>query len=217
MHVVIAGCGRVGSELAKLLAADGHDVVVIDNRKTALDSLGKSFNGEPLLGEAFDVELLVEAGIEIADVFLAVTNSDNANLMAVEVARSVFNVERAIARLYDPARAEAYRRLGVQFITTTKLIANLFYERVPAEGFPHHVTFGGGDVEIVEFSLGTTAAGLSVGELELRNKLRVAAVQRGLETIIPGSRFALAENDLVVAAARDGARKRIEHLIKAES
>ena len=151
----------------------------------------------------------------MTDVFLAVTNSDNANLMAVEVARNVFNVERTIARLYDPARAEAYRRLGVQFITTTKLIADLFYEQIPAEGLPHHVTFGGGDVEIVEFTLGAHAAGVSVGDLELRNKLRVAAVQRGSETIIPGVRFSLAPDDLVVAAARDGARRRIEHLIKA--
>jgi trk system potassium uptake protein TrkA len=216
MHIVIAGCGRVGSELAQWLANDGHDVVVIDNRQGALDNLGKAFNGEVLLGEAFDVDALRQADIEQADVFLAVTNSDNANLMAVEVARNVFNVERAFARLYDPAREESYRRLGVKFITGTKLIANVFYEQVLDEEFAYHVTFTEGDVEVVEFTLGPSAAGLSVAELEIRNKLRVAAVHRKGETIIPGRRFELAEDDLVVAAAREGVRRRIEHYLKDE-
>ncbi len=216
MHIVIAGCGRVGSELAQWLANDGHDVVVIDNRQGALDNLGKAFNGEVLLGEAFDVDALRQADIEQADVFLAVTNSDNANLMAVEVARNVFNIERAFARLYDPAREESYRRLGVKFITGTKLIANVFYEQVLDEEFAYHVTFTEGDVEVVEFTLGPSAAGLAVAELEIRNKLRVAAVHRKGETIIPGRRFELAEDDLVVAAAREGVRRRIEHYLKDE-
>lgn len=214
MHIVIAGCGRVGSDLAQWLANDGHDVVVVDNDQTALDRLGKAFNGEVLLGEAFDVDVLRRANIEHADVFLAVTNSDNANLMAVAVTRNVFNVERAIARLYDPVREESYRRLGVNFITGTKLIANVFYEQVLDEEFSYHVTFAEGDVEVVEFTLGPAAAGLPVAELEIRNKLRVAAVQRGGETIIPGRRFELAENDLVVAAAREGVRRRVEHYLK---
>ena len=214
MHIVIAGCGRVGSDLAQWLANDGHDVVVVDHDQTALDKLGKAFNGEVLLGEAFDVDVLRRANIEHADVFLAVTNSDNANLMAVAVTRNVFNVERAIARLYDPVREESYRRLGVNFITGTKLIANVFYEQVLDEEFSYHVTFAEGDVEVVEFTLGPAAAGLPVAELEIRNKLRVAAVQRGGETIIPGRRFELAENDLVVAAAREGVRRRVEHYLK---
>ncbi len=217
MHIVIAGCGRVGSELAQWLANDGHDVVVIDNRQGALDHLGKAFNGEILLGEAFDVDVLRQGGIDQADVFLAVTNSDNANLMAVEVARNVFKVERAFARLYDPAREESYRRLGVKFITGTKLIANVFYEQVLDEEFSYHVTFTEGDVEVVEFTLGPGATGISIAELEIRNKLRVAAVQRGGETIIPGRRFELAEDDLVVAAAREGVRRRIEHYLKDET
>lgn len=217
MHIVISGCGRVGSELAVWLANDGHDIVVIDNRQSALEALGKSFNGETLLGEAFDVEVLRQADIERADVFLAVTNSDNANLMAVEVSRNVFGVQRAIARLYDPAREAAYRTLGVSFITGTKLIANVFYEQVLDEEFSYHVTFTEGDVEIVEFSLSREAEGLTVAELEIRNKLRVAAVHRQGETIIPGRRFELAEDDLVVAAAREGVRRRVEHYLKETS
>ncbi len=217
MHIVIAGCGRVGSELAQWLANDGHDIVVVDNRQDALDRLGKSFNGDVLLGEAFDVDVLRQAAIDRADVFLAVTNSDNANLMAVEVSRRVFGVRRAIARLYDPAREDSYRRLGVKFITGTKLIANVFYEQVLDEEFTYHLTFTEGDVEVVEFTLGPLAEGITVADLEVKNKLRVAAIHREGTTIIPSRRFELAEDDLVVASAREGVRRRIDHYLKGEA
>jgi trk system potassium uptake protein TrkA len=213
MHVVIAGCGRVGSHLATRLADDGHDVVVIDNRQEALDSLGKGFNGVALRGEAYDVGLLRIAELEDAEVFVAVTDSDNANLMAVEVATRVFSVPRAIARLFDPGRERAYRATGVQFVTGTLLMANVFYEQIVGEEFAYHVTFSDGDVEIVEFTLADTATDVRVGELEVRHRLRVAAVRRGDETYIPGNRFELQPGDLVVAAARDGVRSRIDHYL----
>jgi trk system potassium uptake protein len=214
MHVVIAGSGRVGSSLAKWLADDGYDVTVIDNKQAALDRLGKSFNGAKLLGVAYDVDILRRAGLQSHDTFVAVTDSDNANLMAVEVAKSVFGVERAIARLYDPNREEAYRALGIHHVTGTKLIANVVYEQVVDHEFAYHVTFTDGDVEIVEFLLGAPAHGLGIEELEVRNKLRVAAVRRGDHTFIPSRRFELHEGDLVVAAAREGVKLRIEHYLK---
>jgi len=214
MHVVIAGSGRVGSTLATWLAEAGHDVTVIDHRRQALDSLGKSFNGAIIEGEAYDVEALRESGIEGADVFVAVTDSDNANLMAVEVAKNVFRVKRAIARLYDPAREESYRALGIQHVTGTKLLANVFFEQIISEEFAYHVSFADGDVEVVEFTLGTEASGLTVAELEIKNKLRVAAVRRSDYTHIPGTRFELQPGDLVVAAARHGVQPRIELYVK---
>lgn len=214
MHVVIAGSGRVGSTLAKWLADDGHDVTIIDNHQPALDRLGKSFNGAALLGVAYDVDILRRAGLNSDDTFVAVTDSDNANLMAVEVAKSVFGVERAIARLYDPNREAAYRALGIQHVTGTKLIANVVYEQVVAHEFAYHVTFTDGDVEIVEFVLSSAAHGLGIEDLEVRNKLRVAAVRRGEHTFIPNRRFELHEGDLVVAAAREGVKLRIEHYLK---
>lgn len=214
MHVVIAGTGRVGSTIARWLADDGHDVTVIDNSQAALDRLGKAFNGATLLGLAYDVDVLRRAGLDSDDTFLAVTDSDNANLMAVEVATSVFGVERAIARLYDPNREEAYRALGIQHVTGTKLIANVIYEQVVAHEFSYHVTFSDGDVEIVEFVLNDQAHGLGIEDLEVRNKLRVAAVRRGDHTFIPGRRFELHSGDLVVAAAREGVKLRIEHYLE---
>lgn len=214
MHIVIAGCGRVGSTLARWLSDDGHDVTVIDLDESALAQLGRSFNGATAHGPAYDVDLLRRVGLSPGDAFLAVTDSDNANLMAVEVARAVFGVTNAIARLYDPNREEAYRALGIRHITGTKLIANVIYEQVIEEDFSYHVGFTGGDVEIVEFVVDERAKGLGVDEIEVKNKLRVAAVRRGDHTHIPGKRFLLEPGDLVVAAAREGVKKRIDLFIR---
>lgn len=215
MHIVIAGAGRVGTALAHKFAADGNDVVVVDNDQDALDSLGRGFNGGRELGEAFDVDTLHRAGTEAADVFLAVTNSDNANLVAVEIVKAVFGVERSIARLSDPAREAAYTALGIEFVAGTTLIANLVYQDIVDVEFQHHLTFeGGSDVEMVEFVVNEEAAGRTVGRFEVRDRLRVAAVKRGNEVFIPGTRFVLEEGDLIVAAAREGVRKRIGFFVK---
>lgn len=214
MHIVIAGVGRVGSELARRTSLDGHDVVAIDKENEALDRLGPEFNGETVIGEAFDVSVLRQAGIERAEVFLAVTSNDNANLMATEVVRRVFKTPRAIARLYDPTRQSSYQALGIDYITGTQLIANVIYEQVVSQNFRFHVTFPEGDVEIIDFTLNSEAAGMTLNELEIRNKLRVAAVHREGETVIPTKRFVLAEGDLVVAAGRDGVQNRIDHLVQ---
>jgi trk system potassium uptake protein len=217
MRIVIAGCGRVGSQLAVWLSGDGHDVTVIDKRESTLRSLGRGFNGVYLVGEAYDVSVLREAGLDEADVFLAVTDSDNANLMAAEVAARVFDVPRSIARLYDPNREGAYQALNVQFVTGTKIIASVVYEQVVNEEFRFHTTFTGGDVEIVEFALGPDAAGLEVAALEIEGRLRVATVIRDGATIIPGAGFVLAPDDLVVGAARHGVRSDIAPYLKAST
>ncbi len=99
MYVVIVGCGRVGSELAKLLSQEGHNVVVIDKEQRSFARLGHAFNGITLTGNGFDVELLKEAGIEKTDAFCAVTNGDNTNIMAAQVAKKIFKVPKVIARI----------------------------------------------------------------------------------------------------------------------
>lgn len=217
MRIVIAGCGRVGSGLGLSLANDGHDVTVIDRQGSSLKELGKSFNGATVTGEAFDVDVLRKAGIESADVFLAVTDSDNANLMSVEVAKEVFNVPRSIARLYDPNREASYRALDIKFVTGTKLIAQVLYEQIVDEEFNYHVTFTEGDVEVVEFTLNDSAVGLTVSGLEVRNRLRVAAVRRGDHTHVPNEKFKLKPGDLIVAAARESVRSKIQKWVEVDS
>jgi trk system potassium uptake protein TrkA len=213
MRIVIAGCGRVGSDLALTLSDEGHDVSVVDNRPDVFDRLGSTFNGTTHEGLGYDVRKLREAGIEFADAFVAATDSDNANAMAVQVAKLVFGVPKTIARLDDPAREEAYRALDVQFVAGAKLTSKVIHEQLVREEFSYHVTFSGGDVEVVEMIIGREGAGIRVRDLEIADDLRVAAVHRGHRTIIPGDDFVLAEKDLVVAAARTGARRKIRQYL----
>ncbi|MGH8946251.1 MAG: NAD-binding protein [Acidimicrobiia bacterium] len=213
MRIVIAGCGRVGSDLALTLAEEGHDVSVIDNMPGVFDRLGSTFNGTTHEGLGYDVRVLREAGIEFADAFVAATDSDNANAMAVQVAERVFGVPKTIARLDDPAREEAYRALNVRFVPGAKLTSKVIHEQLVSEEFSYHVTFPGGDVEVVEMIIGNAGEGLTVADLEMTDNLRVAAVYRNRRTIIPDDSFIVAEGDMVVAAARSGARKKIQRYL----
>ena len=135
MLIVIAGCGRVGSDLAKSLSENGHDVSVVAKDQGRLDRLGDSFNGRTEVGLAYDVQTLRRADIEAADAFVAVTPNDNVNLMAVQVAKKVFDVPRTIARLDDPARADAYRALAVDYVAGAHLISRVIQEQIIQEEF----------------------------------------------------------------------------------
>lgn len=213
MRIVIAGSGRVGSDLAHGLADRGHDVSVVDISRTALESLGTTFNGSVHLGLAYDVGVLREAGIEYAEAFVAVTDSDNANLMAVQLAKEVFMVPKTIARLDDPSRERAYRALDVDYIPASKLISKVVYEQLIEQEFRIHVTFEGGEIEIVDILLGPEASELTVGELEVEDRLRVAAVRRADRTFIPDNDFHLQAGDVVVAAARQGVSSKVRRYL----
>lgn len=119
MNIVILGCGRVGAHLAKMLVAEGHQVTVIDKDSTAFAYLGSDFPGKLVVGTGIDEDVLSQAGIEKADAFVAVTNGDNTNVMAAQVAKEIFGVPRVICRIYDPLREEIYRALGLETICPT--------------------------------------------------------------------------------------------------
>lgn len=210
MRIVIAGCGRVGSDLALTLAEEGHDVSVIDNRPGAHARLGSTFNGTTHVGLGYDVEILKEAGIEVADAFVAATDSDNANAMAVQVAKRLFGVPRAVARLDDPAREDAYRALEVDFVAGAKLTSKMIREHVLRGEYRHHVAFQGGEVEVIELIIGPKGHGTAVRDLEASGDARVAAVYRDHETMIPSGAFTLEAGDLVVASATVGAEDRMK-------
>jgi trk system potassium uptake protein TrkA len=216
VRIVIAGCGRVGSDLANRLAILGHDVSIIDANPAAIDKLGSAFNGTTHIGLAYDVDVLRDAGIQRADSLVAVTSSDNANLLAVEVAKEVFNVNRAFARLDDPAREQAYRALDINYIPASQIVTNVVFEAIIDEEIRFHMTFSDGDVEVVEMAIGPQAKGLTVEELEADGQLRVAAVRRGRRTIIPTDEAELESGDLVVAAIRAGVRDKIKRHLAAE-
>ncbi len=187
---------------------------VIDDRPGKLETLGSTFNGTTHFGRPIDIRLLKEAGIEFADAFAAVTDSDNINVMSVQLAKQVFGVPRTLARLDEPGRADSYRALDISYVAGAQLTANVIFERLVEEEFAYHITFSGGDVEVVEMYLGANAKGLAVRDLEVENQLRVAAVRRGDRTYIPDGSFELREQDLVVAAARHGVRDRVRRYLQ---
>ena len=133
MHVVIVGCGRVGSTLARELCAAGSTVAVVDRKADAFERLGDGFAGQTVVGIGFDPDVLVTAGIERADALVAVTNGDNSNIMIARVGRERFGVERTVTRIYDPKRAEIYERLGIATVATVKWTAERIMRRIVAD------------------------------------------------------------------------------------
>ena len=130
MRVIILGCGRVGSTLALMLTSEGHDVGIIDMEPASFRRLGENFGGRAVSGIGINAETLKEAGIENADAFLAVTNGDNTNIMAAQIAKTLFRVPRVMARIYDPLRAEVYREVGIETLCITTLGAGIFHDRL---------------------------------------------------------------------------------------
>lgn len=129
-HIVIVGCGRLGSSLANDLSADGHRVIVVDHREHAFDKLSAAFSGFKIVGDAVELQTLKTAEIEKADCLFATTTSDNTNLMVAQVAKAMFDVSLVVARVYDPQREAVYSEFGVETISPTKLSADAFHRLV---------------------------------------------------------------------------------------
>ncbi len=130
MKIVIMGCGRVGARLAAMLDEDGHTVTVLDTDTYSFRRLPPGFGGTSLLGNGIDEEALKRAGIEEADAFVAVTQGDNRNIMATQIAKHIFNVPRVVCRIYDPLRQELYNTLGLEAISPTTIFAQMLKEKL---------------------------------------------------------------------------------------
>jgi trk system potassium uptake protein TrkA len=130
MKVVIMGCGRVGAQLAALLDSEGHKVAILDTDDYSFQRLPSAFSGRALLGNGTDEDILKRAGIEEADVFVAVTQGDNRNVMAAQIAKHMFNVPKVICRIYDPLRRELYSTLGLEAFSPTTIFAQILKEKI---------------------------------------------------------------------------------------
>lgn len=130
MRIVIMGCGRVGAQIADLLEDEGHDITILDIDTYSFRRLPPDFNGTALLGNGMDEEVLKRAGIEEADVFVAMTQGDNRNVMAAQIAKHIFNVPRVISRIYDPLRQELYDTLGIEAFSPTTIFAELVRDKL---------------------------------------------------------------------------------------
>lgn len=202
MHIVIVGCGRVGSRLATSLAVHGHDVVVVDRRPEAFANLGAAFNGSTVTGVGIDEDVLRQAGIEQADAFAAVTSEDAVNVVAAQVAREVFGVPRVVARVNDPASEENFREFGIATFSPTDLGAAAVMAMLTAGHVQARQVLGAGEVLLVDFPVSAARAGATAAGLEIPGKLRVAAVVRGGIAHVPDPGFRLEAGDTVVAAVR---------------
>lgn len=128
MKVLILGCGRVGSTLASMLDRSGHSVSVLDQSSDAFQRLSPDFGGETYVGNGVDEDILIRAGIRDADAFVAVTNGDNRNIMAGQIAKEIFHVNKVMCRIYDPIREQTYRELGMDTMCPTTIGAQIFYD-----------------------------------------------------------------------------------------
>ena len=152
MHIIVLGCGRVGSIAAGLLDRDGHSVVVIDQDPRAFGRLPKTYTGKTLRGFGLERGILSEAGVEDADAFVAVTNGDNTNIVAARIAKEVFRVPIVVARMNDPLRAEIYRHFGVSTFSTSQWGAGQVLDLITRPYIHQEVSLGSGDLRMIEAS-----------------------------------------------------------------
>lgn len=216
MNVVVIGCGRVGSGVARSLSAAGHLVTVIDRDPATFGRLGPQFPGATVPGVGFDREVLEAADVEHADAIAVVTGSDEANAVISRLASTLFHVPRVVARMYDPRQADLYRRLGVVTISPVSWGISRVVELVTLADLALTTSLGAGQVDVVEAVVTDRLQGAPVGELEIPGETRVIAVTRGGRTRIMEAPSLLETGDVVHVAVAEGASGRLQTLMRGE-
>ena len=218
MHVIIVGCGRVGSGLAAELAAKGHSVAVVDRKPEAFRRLPTDFSGTTVPGVGFDRERLKAAGIEHADAVAAVTSGDNSNILTARVAREAFGVERVVARIYDTRRAAIYERLGIPTIAavqwTTDRVLRSPRSRSRRSGVDAHPRRASSCSNV---PVPRQIAGQPLTDLEAGGLGRIAAVARGGQSVLPEPTMAAQEGDVVWVVVRADQVEDYDRTVGAES
>jgi trk system potassium uptake protein TrkA len=215
VHIVIMGCGRVGSTLASILESKGHSVAVIDQNSEAFRRLGPRFHGRRVTGIGFDRDTLVEAGIKDAAAFAAVSSGDNSNIISARVARETFGVEMVAARIYDPRRAEVYQRLGIPTVATVRWTADQMLRRLLPEGSQSLWRDPTGTIRLAEVHVGMGWIGERVSALEHAAGVRVAFMTRLGDGLIPDRETVVQEGDLVAVIMRADDVERVETVFAA--
>jgi len=205
VHIVIMGCGRVGSTIAHILEDQDHSVAVIDQDPEAFRKLTASFKGSRITGIGFDRDVLIEAGIEHADAFAAVSSGDNSNVIAARVVRESFGVGRVVARIYDPRRAEVYQRLGIPTVATVRWTADQMLRTLLPEGAEPLWRDPTGAIVLADVAYSDHWLGEKATALEESARARIAFISRLGEAMVPGPSTVLQEGDVlhVVAEERD--------------
>ena len=197
MKLIIVGCGRVGTGLAQTLSQRGHLVTAIEKDSATAAGIGPTFKGQTIIGSGFDRDVLLQAGIERADGLAAVTGSDESNAVIARVARQVFRVPRVVAHLYDPRKAEVYRRLGLQTINPISWGIERIAELLCYARLEPLVSLGSGEVDLVETEIPSLLVGRTVKEVTIPGEVQVVAISRGGKTFLPTLGTSLQEGDLL--------------------
>jgi trk system potassium uptake protein TrkA len=197
LHIVIMGCGRVGSALALSMEDLGHSVAVVDQDSNAFRRLGTGFAGRRVTGTGFDRDTLAEAGIEDADAFAAVSSGDNSNILAARVARETFGVENVVARIYDPGRAEVYQRLGIPTVATVRWTTGQMLRRLLPKGATPDHEDPSGRVVVAEVQPNEGWVGERISSMEDEAGVRVAYLTRLGEGLLPTADTVYQDGDLV--------------------
>jgi trk system potassium uptake protein len=213
MKIIVMGCGRVGEQVSRLMASEGHTVVVIDKSAKAMERLGPDFKGRKVVGIGFDRDVLMEAGIEQADAFAATSASDNANVIAARIARTVYQVPRVVARLYDPRRAEIYQRLGLQIISATDLGAERIREIITHADFDPVLSFGAGEVCLLNLEAPRRVIGQMVKHLIVPGEIVLTAITRHGHAFIPSSGTELKSGDMLHLVILTSALERFQQMV----
>lgn len=209
------GCGRVGSTLATSLERQGHDVAVVDQEESAFRRLGSGFEGRRVTGVGFDRDTLIDAGIQQAYAFAAVSSGDNSNILAARVARETFGVEHVVARIYDPGRAEVYQRLGIPTVATVKWTADQMLRRLLPQGHVPEFTDPSGKVVVAEVPVNPAWVGRRITDLEDASGSRVAFLTRLGSGMLPGSDTVYQEGDLLHVATLADELPQVERVLDA--
>jgi len=212
VHFVIMGCGRVGSTLAHILEDRGHSVAVIDQNPESFRKLRSSFKGSRVTGMGFDRDVLIQAGIEEADSFAAVSSGDNSNIIAARVARESFGIDRVAARIYDPRRAEVYQRLGIPTVATVRWTADQILRKLLPEGAEPLWRDPTGKIVLAEVAFSGRWLGEKIKAVELATNTRIAFIDRLGEALIPSPATVLQEGDVVHVIAHEDELDRITDL-----
>ena len=209
VHVIVVGCGRVGSGLAVSLTAEGHSVAVIDKNERAFRRL-KDWDGQRLVGSGFDRDDLEKAGAERAGALAAVTSGDNTNILTVRIARETYEIPHVVARIYDPRRAEIYQRLGIPTVATVTWTIDQVHRRLLPHDDVRDWTDATGHLTLVERTLPDAWAGRSLSDLELPGHLTVVAVTRAGQPRLDARELTGQEGDILHLAVLDDALRELD-------
>jgi trk system potassium uptake protein TrkA len=198
------GCGRVGASLAKALERLGNQVAVIDKNGQAFRRLGSDFHGQQVVGNGFDRQVLVAAGIERAGALAAVSSGDNSNIIAARVARETFGVQHVVARIYDPKRAAVYERLGIPTVATVPWATDRFLRMLVPEGQAAAWRDPSGTVAILPLPVHEGWVGRKIAELQEAVGCRVAFIMRFGTGVLPEPTSVVQADDEIYVAALSG-------------